>query len=144
MLHIRVIIRSQGNSIVPVTSWAIIPDVLNPKGTHQIGVLGRIGNVLRSFDGIVLPVPPYQWLETLSGMTQLRPQWRSCIQPIAFNSMLPSQFPHSAVHLQCCIYALIYQLPPLIRSYLPHLSELSVNESVAATITVRQVCGYYS
>ncbi|KAG5441059.1 hypothetical protein CSKR_101293 [Clonorchis sinensis] len=29
---------------------------------------------------------PHQWLETLSDMAQSRPQWRSCIQAIAFNA----------------------------------------------------------
>ncbi|KER29819.1 LOW QUALITY PROTEIN: hypothetical protein T265_13296 [Opisthorchis viverrini] len=47
--------------------------------------------------------------------------------------------PHLILYLQCCIYALIYQLPPPMRSYLPHLPESSVNETEAATITLRQV-----
>ncbi|KAG5454328.1 hypothetical protein CSKR_109219 [Clonorchis sinensis] len=29
---------------------------------------------------------PHQWLETLSDIAQSRPQWRSCIQAIAFNA----------------------------------------------------------
>ncbi|KER24813.1 hypothetical protein T265_07598 [Opisthorchis viverrini] len=29
---------------------------------------------------------PHQWLETLSDMAQMRPQWRSCIKAIAFNA----------------------------------------------------------